>query len=184
MKYQVPLKFVDEILFYHYFKFFFQRIYGGHFEMAATSAILNLRIGSEAKSHWYDLCNISAQFHAFTTFWTIVSQIDWSNIYCLMCPCTPFGMSKFLSYNALKALRYLLMNVKCVWLYHLVLKKTSVFICQCDIRQPFMSASSKMVNWICKISLFSYSVDCSLQNLMFFKEFQIPSKTNDSRIVD
>ena len=53
--------------------------YVRHFKMAATSAILNLRIGSEAKSNWYDLCDISAKFHAFTTFWTIFSQIDWTN---------------------------------------------------------------------------------------------------------
>ena len=32
--------------------------------MPATSAILNIRIGSEAKRDWYDLCNISAMFHA------------------------------------------------------------------------------------------------------------------------
>ena len=36
--------------------------------MADTSAILNLRIGSEAKRDWYDLYDISAKFHAFTTF--------------------------------------------------------------------------------------------------------------------
>ena len=65
--------------FLQLFKVFFQKIYCGHFKMAATSAILNFRIGSEAKSDWYDLWNISARFHAFTTFWTIVSQIDWTN---------------------------------------------------------------------------------------------------------
>ena len=37
-------------IFYHYFKFFFQKKY-----RAATAAIFNLRIRSEAKRDWYDL---------------------------------------------------------------------------------------------------------------------------------
>ena len=62
--------------FYRYsISSFFQKKY-----MAATVAILNLKIWSEAKSDWYDLCNISAKFHTFTTFWTFVSQIDWTNL--------------------------------------------------------------------------------------------------------
>ena len=51
------------------------------FKMAAISANINFRVGSEASNFANDLNYIVSKFHAFTTFLAILlktAQIDWT----------------------------------------------------------------------------------------------------------